>query len=65
MATDWDAKGKVAFVVSLAGSHYVVDSKRWKENFDSFPTRSIWFDQMFHVIALAVSVFLAEKADER
>lgn len=55
MASDWGKKGKVVFLLSLAGTHYTIDTRRWNE---AVP---IWFDQALHVIALALSCVLAEQ----
>ena len=61
LATDWDTSSKAVFLLSIAGTHFAIDTRRWAENYDSFPTRSMWFDQMLHIIALAVAVALADK----
>ncbi len=58
LASDWNRKGSVVFLLSLAGTHYAIDSRRWN---DAVP---IWFDQALHVIALAVAVFLADRTDD-
>jgi len=60
-AADWNQKASAAFLLSIFGSHFVIDTRRWKENTDEFPTFSIWFDQALHLIALALSMALASK----
>jgi hypothetical protein len=64
LAAGWDRRGSVAFLVTLAGSHFVIDSRRWKENYDGFPTRALWFDQAFHLICLALAAALGEVIDD-
>ena len=59
--TDWSRRQSAAFLATLAVTHYAIDSRRWAENFDGFPTRALWFDQSFHLIALAVCVGVAER----
>lgn len=61
LAADWDRRGMVVFLGSVAGSHYVIDSRRWKEPVEGFESRPIWFDQVFHVVAIAAAVFLADQ----
>jgi hypothetical protein len=61
MASNWDSRGKFVFLLSLAGSHFAIDTRRWAENYDSFPTRALWFDQAFHIIALAIAFALADR----
>ena len=60
MAANWRRRGTVAFLVTLAGSHYVIDSQRWKDDTDEFPTFAIWYDQVLHLIALALAMGLGE-----
>lgn len=57
LACDWSSRQRAVFFVALWGSHFAIDSRRWH---DSAP---IWFDQAFHVIALAASVLLSEVSD--
>ena len=58
LATDWGATQRCVFLVTIWGSHFVIDSGRWN---DEVP---IWFDQALHIIALAVSVALTEVVEE-
>lgn len=46
------------FLALLGVSHYAIDSRRWAEDFPEFPTRALWFDQAYHIIALALIVAL-------
>ena len=55
LATDWDRKGVAVFLLSVAGSHFMIDSRRWNENVP------IWYDQALHVIALAVAMVLGRR----
>lgn len=56
IATDWSRRQAVVFLGGLWGSHYAIDSRRWADPVEGFPTRPLWFDQAFHLIALAVLV---------
>lgn len=55
LSRGWSRKQVATFFMSLAGTHFAIDSRRWN---DAVP---IWFDQALHVIALAVSVSLANR----
>lgn len=61
LASDWDSRGKAVFLLSIAGGHFAIDTRRWAENYDGFPTRALWFDQAFHIIAIAVAFVLADQ----
>lgn len=52
--SDWDNRQAAVFLTGLWGSHFIIDSRRWAEPVDGFESRPIWFDQVYHVIALAV-----------
>lgn len=60
VAMDWTNRQRATFLCLLWGSHFVIDTRRWAENYEGFPTRSLWFDQAFHIIALALAVVLTE-----
>ncbi|REA00195.1 hypothetical protein DEQ92_20290 [Haloferax sp. Atlit-6N] len=64
MAADWNQRGTLAFVVTLFGTHFVIDSQRWADDSEAFPTFSVWRDQALHVVALAVAVALAEVVND-
>lgn len=64
LAADWNRRASDAFAVTLAGSHYLIDMRRWKQPVDGFPSRPIWFDQVFHVIALALAMALGEEVND-
>ncbi|MDF9748425.1 DUF3307 domain-containing protein [Natrinema salsiterrestre] len=57
--TDWSRRRTATFLAFLWASHFLVDSRRWYENRDGFPTRALWFDQALHLIALAVALEVA------
>lgn len=59
-ATDWGPRQSARFLLTLAATHYAIDSRRWAENREGFPTRALWFDQAFHVIALAACAGVAD-----
>ena len=61
MASDWDSRGKAVFLLTIAGTHFAIDTRRWVENYEAFPTRALWFDQAFHLIAIAVAFALADR----
>lgn len=61
LVSGWDWKQSTRFLVMLAVSHYVIYSRRWAEPRDGFPTRPIWFDQSYHLIALAGCVAVADR----
>ncbi|QCC57384.1 DUF3307 domain-containing protein [Natrinema thermotolerans] len=56
----WPRRRAAAFLALLWTSHFVVDSQRWYENRDGFPTRALWFDQALHLIALAVALEIVD-----
>lgn len=53
-ATDWSTHQRVVFLAGIWGSHFAVDSRRWKEPIEGFETRPLWFDQAYHIITLAL-----------
>lgn len=57
-STEWSSRQTGAFLVTLATTHFAIDSKRWKD------TAPFWFDQALHVIALAVSVAIADRSGD-
>lgn len=59
LAADWSTRQRAVFLAGIWGTHYAIDTRRWFENRDGFPTRSVWFDQALHVIALAVVFAIA------
>lgn len=61
LAADWSWRQRAAFLVILAATHYAIDTRRWSTPREGFETRPIWFDQTFHVVALAVCVEVAER----
>lgn len=60
VAAEWSALAGGLFLALLAGSHWLIDSRRWKQPVDGFESRPIWFDQAYHFVALGVVVALAE-----
>jgi len=56
LASDWTVRQSVAFLATIASTHYAVDSRRWN---DAVP---IWYDQALHVIALALAAFFADNS---
>lgn len=54
LATNWPPAALAAFAVGIGVPHYVVDSKRWKEPVEGFESRPIWFDQVYHIVTLAL-----------
>jgi len=64
LASDWGSRGKAVFLLSIAGSHFAIDTRRWAENYDTFPTRALWFDQAFHIIAIAVAFVFADRSQK-
>ena len=61
LASDWDWRRRVSFLVALATTHYAIDSRRWVEPKEGFETFPIWYDQALHIIALAVCVGVVEQ----
>jgi len=61
LASDWSWRQRGTFLVTLAATHYTIDSRRWAEPTDEFPTFSIWYDQALHIVTLAVCVGVAER----
>ena len=61
LVADWSWRQRATFLATLAATHYVIDTRRWAENFDGFPTRALWFDQALHIVALAVCAGVAER----
>ncbi len=49
-----DLQGFV-FVGIVALAHYIIDSRRWTGSTEEFPTKHIWFDQVLHLISLAMA----------
>ena len=39
LAADWSWRQRATFLATLAATHYAIDTRRWAENFDGFPTR--------------------------
>ena len=60
LAADLDRRQAVVFLGGIWGTHFVIDSRRWKEPVDGFEAFPVWFDQALHVIALAIVFALAE-----
>lgn len=60
VAADWTRLASGVFLLGLAGSHWAIDSRRWKQPVEGFESRPIWFDQAYHVVALGVAVAVAE-----
>ena len=58
IASKWSKRRSVAFLGTLATTHFAIDSRRWNENVP------IWFDQALHVIALAVSFVIADRTQD-
>lgn len=54
LASDMSRRGQWVFLATLAGTHFVIDSRRWN---DAVP---IWFDQALHAVCLAVATALGE-----
>lgn len=61
LASDWLWRQRGTFLVTLAATHYTIDSRRWTEPTDEFPTFPVWYDQALHIVALAVCVGVAER----
>ena len=61
IAAGWGPRRSLAFVMTLAASHFAIDSRRWAEPREGFETRPVWFDQAYHLMALAVAVGVAER----
>ncbi|WP_134672610.1 DUF3307 domain-containing protein [Halorussus marinus] len=59
-ATPWPPAASALFIALVATTHYVIDSRRWKDPVDGFETRPIWFDQAYHIISLAAAVAIVE-----
>ena len=55
LSSSWSRRQAAAFLVTIASTHFVIDSRRWS---DVVP---IWYDQALHVIALAVAFALADR----
>ena len=55
LAGGWSKKRSMAFLGTLAATHFGIDSRRWNENVP------IWYDQALHTIALAVAFALADR----
>ena len=58
-AADWSAQQRAVFLAGLWGTHYAIDTRRWKEPVEGFESFPVWFDQALHVIALAVVFAIA------
>ena len=63
LASDWSWRQRAAFLATLAATHYAIDTRRWVEPVEGFPTFPIWYDQALHVIALTVCAGVAERAE--
>ena len=61
LAADWSWRQRVTFLSALAATHYAIDTRRWSTPRDGFETRPIWFDQAFHVVALAICAGVAQR----
>jgi len=61
LAAEWSWRQRVAFLAALAATHHGIDTRRWVEPTDGFPTFPVWYDQALHVVALAVCVGVAER----
>lgn len=62
LASDWSWRQRATFLTTLAVTHYAIDSRRWAEPREGFETRPIWFDQAYHIIALAVCAGVSQRA---
>ena len=60
LVTAWSTTASAVFLTAVFVSHFVIDSQRWKDPVEGFPTRPIWFDQAYHIISLAAAVALVE-----
>jgi hypothetical protein len=60
LVTDWSTYGSIGFLAIVFGTHFSIDSRRWKKPVEGFPTRAIWFDQAYHVISLGAAVAIIE-----
>lgn len=60
LATTPTAVQAAVFAGVIGVTHFVVDSRRWKPAVDGFPTRALWFDQVYHILTLAAAVAIIE-----
>lgn len=58
IASGWTNRQSVAFLGTLATTHFAIDSRRWNENVP------IWFDQALHIVSLALSFALADRQQD-
>ncbi len=62
LAADWTNRQRAVFLATIFGTHYVIDTRRWKDPVPGFEAFPVWFDQALHIIALAVASYIAEEA---
>lgn len=54
LAADWSNRQRAVFLAGIWGTHYAIDTRRWKEPVEGFESFPVWFDQALHIISLAV-----------
>ena len=60
----WTRRTRLVFLAGNWLTHYAIDTRRWAEPREGFEARPLWFDQAYHVIALALLAFSADLLDE-
>ena len=65
VAADFSARQGAVFFAGIWATHFVIDSRRWKEPTEGFEAFPVWFDQALHLIALAVVFALTVVIDGR